>query len=348
MMNYDQHGVRTQNRRNVLDYIATKGIVSRQEIAENSGSSMTTVLAITDFLIKKHLVTVEGEIKTARGRPPQRLKYNPDGTKAIAMEYDGKNAKVAVCNGLGEELSFVESEVSNDIRVFFREELSQMIKTVAPRTRSILGAGISMSGDFSPNGDSFVFGAPTEIKGIEEFSELKREFTQNTGLNLYCYNDGNAAAWGEFLKRGKADYDLVFIYVGEGIGSGLILDGKLRSGNKYAAGEIGYMVYDPDFCTSNTRAGWFEQHLSKDRGKENRDKMEKLISLAIANVSNVLDVQTFVVNSSMGEVSLERIQALVNNLSLNPVYIDAPQCRHSALSGVATLVLAEEINKILE
>ena len=348
MTNYDQHGVRTQNRRNVLDYIATKGIVSRQEIVEHTGSSMTTVLAITDFLIKKHIITVEGEIKTARGRHPQRLKYNPDGIKAIAIEYDGKNAKVALCNALGEELSFIESEVSDDIRVFFREELPPLVKSVAPMTRTILGAGISMSGDFSPDGEFFIFGAPSEIKGIDEFSSLKKEFCENIGLNLYCYNDGNAAAWGEFLKRGRLDDDLVFIYVGEGIGSGLILDGKLRTGNKFAAGEIGYMVYDPDFRTSNARAGWFEQNLSNDKGQDKCENVEKLISLAIANVSNVLDVQTFVVKSFLGDASLDHIQKIVDKLSLNPVNIVAPLCRHSALSGVATLVLNEEINKILE
>ena len=199
-----------------------------------------------------------------------------------------------------------------------------------------------MPGDFSPDLSRMVFGAPSEIQGIDEFKELRDEFMKNTGLNLYCFNDGNAASWGEYLERGDKKDDLVFIYLGDGLGAGIVLDGKLRNGSRYSAGEIGYMVFDPAFRTSNLRPGWFENNISDDKDQSD------LLSLAIANVSNVLDVDLFVLNSAKGNEIIERIQEKVKGLALNTVRIEAPICNNSVISGTARLVISREIERILE
>ena len=342
MTNYDQHAVRTQNRRNVLDYIVSKGTVSRQDISKDLGSSMTTVLAITNFLVDKGLVTVKGQIKTAKGRHPQLLHYRPDGAKAISIDYDAKRACVALCDSIGKEIASTEASVSNNISCFFRKELPQMVEQVTKGQKNILGAGIAMPGDFSPDLSKMVFGAPSEIQGIDEFIQLRNEFIKSTGLNLYCFNDGNAAAWGEYLERGGKEEDLVFIYLGDGLGAGLVLDGKLRSGSRYSAGEIGYMVFDPAFRTSILKPGWFENNISSDKDQSD------LISLAIANVSNVLDVDLFVLNSTSGNEMISLIQDKVKNLALNTVRIEAPLCNNSVISGTARLVISREIERILE
>jgi glucokinase len=60
-------------------------------------------------------------------------------------------------------------------------------------------------------------------------------------------NDVNLGTLGEFaLGAGRGTKDMVGIFVGTGVGGGLILDGKLRSGFRHAAAEVGHMVVFAD------------------------------------------------------------------------------------------------------
>lgn len=63
------------------------------------------------------------------------------------------------------------------------------------------------------------------------------------GCKVYVENDANAAAYGEYIAGAARDYrDAVVITLGTGIGSGIILAGKLLRGFNFAAGEMGHTV----------------------------------------------------------------------------------------------------------
>jgi glucokinase len=67
------------------------------------------------------------------------------------------------------------------------------------------------------------------------------------GLPAVLENDANAAALGEFrYGAGKGANSLVYLTVSTGIGSGIILDGKIWHGLKDGAGEVGHMTLLPD------------------------------------------------------------------------------------------------------
>ena len=58
-------------------------------------------------------------------------------------------------------------------------------------------------------------------------------------------NDVNVGAWGEYCAgAGKDHGDQMAIFVGTGIGAGLVLNGKLYHGPRYTAGEIGHTVIE--------------------------------------------------------------------------------------------------------
>jgi glucokinase len=67
------------------------------------------------------------------------------------------------------------------------------------------------------------------------------------GCPVYLGNDVNVGAVGEHaLGAGKGHKNLVAIFVGTGIGGGLILNGRLYRGVRYTAGELGHMVLQAD------------------------------------------------------------------------------------------------------
>lgn len=67
------------------------------------------------------------------------------------------------------------------------------------------------------------------------------------GVAVLVDNDVNVGAWGEFkVGAGKKFGDMLAIFVGTGIGGGLVLDGKLYRGALGIAGEIGHTTINPE------------------------------------------------------------------------------------------------------
>jgi glucokinase len=63
------------------------------------------------------------------------------------------------------------------------------------------------------------------------------------GMPVFVENDVNAGTYGEYaLGAGQGARDMVGIFVGTGVGGGLILNGSLRQGARGAAGEVGHMI----------------------------------------------------------------------------------------------------------
>jgi glucokinase len=71
---------------------------------------------------------------------------------------------------------------------------------------------------------------------------LKELLEKDLGIPVTVENDVNAGTWGEYrLGAGVGVRDLVGIFVGTGIGGGLVLDGRLYRGSRGKAGEIGHI-----------------------------------------------------------------------------------------------------------
>lgn len=61
------------------------------------------------------------------------------------------------------------------------------------------------------------------------------------GAPAVLLNDAQAAAWGEFRARDDGLCDLMFVTVSTGIGAGVVLDGRLRTGRTGLAGHLGHV-----------------------------------------------------------------------------------------------------------
>lgn len=85
-----------------------------------------------------------------------------------------------------------------------------------------------------------------------------------TGKTFFLANDADSAAYGEFIAgAGKGTENFVMITLGTGVGGGVIIDGKIRSGFNGAGGELGHTVIqmNGEACTCG-RNGCFEAYAS--------------------------------------------------------------------------------------
>ena len=89
-------------------------------------------------------------------------------------------------------------------------------------------------------------------------------FTKEIPLPTVIDNDANAAALGEAVFANEEGYrHMVFITLGTGVGGGVIIDGKIYSGNKNVGAEVGHMsiMVDGRVCNCGNIGCW-EQYAS--------------------------------------------------------------------------------------
>src|SRR5438876_2150548 len=159
------------------------------------------------------------------------------GTKILAGLFDASlecigTAKVSTKaqRGLDNVISRIERCVRDAV-----DEADLSIKQVA-------GVGIGAPGavDF---GTGTVMFAPN-LEGWKDVP-LKKDLEKQLGVPVFVENDGNIAVLGVHVVELKSKpRSVVGIFVGTGIGGGLIIQGELFSGFNHTAGEIGHMVID--------------------------------------------------------------------------------------------------------
>ncbi|MFQ5861144.1 MAG: ROK family protein [Dehalococcoidia bacterium] len=108
--------------------------------------------------------------------------------------------------------------------------------------RPIAGIGVAAAGPVeSATG---ALHNPPNLPGWDGVA-LKPPWEEQFHLPVWVDNDANLAALGEHrYGAGQGISDLVYLAVGTGIGAGVILDGRLVTGSRGMAGELGHMTID--------------------------------------------------------------------------------------------------------
>lgn len=173
---------------------------------------------------------------------------------AIGIDIGGTNTVFGIVTREGEVLAegSIKTKEFNEIEVFVAA-LYELIELTLKRLDSpykVIGYGIG-----APMGNinkgTIEYAATLPWKGIVPLSTY---FNKHTPLPVIVTNDANAAAVGEMIYGGaKGMKNFVVITLGTGLGSGLVVDGKLVYGEDGFAGELGHTSIRPGL--SNRECG---------------------------------------------------------------------------------------------
>jgi glucokinase len=127
-----------------------------------------------------------------------------------------------------------------DLAAVVSEHIKKLVAE-SGRDMQLIGAGIG-----APCGNFFSgcieFAPNLRWKGILPIGKL---FEERLGCGVRITNDANAAALGEMIFGGaKGMKDFLFITLGTGLGSGIVVNGELVYGQDGMAGEIGHVIMD--------------------------------------------------------------------------------------------------------
>lgn len=143
---------------------------------------------------------------------------------------------------------------------------------------SIAGIGVGIAGQIDPKSGTIL--ASGNLKWVDV--PLQANLSAALKIPVTVTNDVRAATWAEWLYgAGKGSHDLICLFVGTGIGGGIVINGKILNGFSNTAGEVGHMIVQKDGapcscgnfgCWEAYASGWGIAHRTRKMLKENPDK----------------------------------------------------------------------------
>lgn len=243
----NQDGASAHNRRVIIDALRSNGPVSRADLARATSLTKQTVSNIVEHLTNEGFIEALPAVKQGRGQPftPYRLIAN--GAFAIGLQIDRFLVRAVLVDFLGKPLSQVEAPIRSEDPEGGVEVISRLIADLradlarrnGTSKNRIVGLGVAMPGPFGrqeENEDRWVMSAWQRYP-------LRQVLTDRTGLEVEIQNDASAAAIAERMIGAAGGLDNVAcLFLGFGIGTGLILNGEVFRGARGNAGEIGMIL----------------------------------------------------------------------------------------------------------
>jgi glucokinase len=169
------------------------------------------------------------------GLTPYVIGVDLGGTKILAAVVDREGRIVAES-----KLKTQAKKGPQTVIQRIAEAAQQAVQKAGLDEDQVKAVGIGAPGPIDP--DSGTLYNPPNLPGWDQVA-LGPILSEALGMPVFLENDVNLGTLGEHnLGAGRGTSDMIGIFVGTGIGGGLILDGKLRSGYRHAAAEIGHMI----------------------------------------------------------------------------------------------------------
>lgn len=382
MKSFLPNDIKDENRKIIFEILLQNPELAKVELTEKTTMSFVTVSKIVSFFEKINLLSVSGESRDGSGglgRKRVVYRFNENSYVTIGVQIIGKKVIAVLVNLYSEVISSYSLETQTpfyekDFLLTFVEVVHRMKRFAKEKNATILGVGIGVDGAINNREKTIRMKIDGNKEDDYPYEEIIQRLESEIGLPIILENDVNASTIAEFSKLdrfGDGPSDLVQIALGEGIGSGIILDKKLHRGFRASAGELEYLCFDPDYVKAPSSVGWLESklninHLSETFGFDVNqiDKMteeaadqcvtyiSRLLALAITNIISFLDLDQVILSGKT--ITLfsnhhieQKIGQYIKQLTGFEPVIRLNLSDQSTATGVAILALQKEMTKII-
>jgi glucokinase len=216
-------------------------------------------------------------------------------------------------------------------------DIHETVQKLIQKNEHFEAAGVGMAGQIDSKTGDVNFAPNLRWSNFPLGSELEKKLQ----IPVKVTNDVRAAAWGEWLYgAGRGSKDLICLFVGTGIGAGIVSDGNMLIGNNNAAGEVGHMTIDLNgpLCSCGNR-GCFEAFAG---GWAITRRAKEIISQDFLEGKNFLDLMGCEIDQVTGRHVIEAYQ------QKSPLAIKVvEEVKEALIAGVANLVNAFNPEKII-
>lgn len=248
----------------IMDALQHKGRATRVELAALTNLSQPTVNMLIGELVKEQAVISLGIAESTGGRRAELFALNSKRA-ALAAVLIKKDVIEAIVTDLEFHVELREKRLL-DKKASCTEELTSLLHMLFEKRTEIRALCIGVPGSVSADGE--VFSIPT-IPEWEHFG-LKEYLESRFSASVCVMNDMNAIAAGYLLGGEEHAQSFVYLHAeGAEVGAGIVIDGKLYSGFRSFAGEVGSMLLGKAERDTDKKASEADEgSVTSDTGKE--------------------------------------------------------------------------------
>jgi|SRR5271157_1459079 len=256
----DQVWVRKINRAIILQVFRTHPALSRAHLATETGLNPSTVSSIVGELIQEDLIREADLIQSSTGRPGRLLELNPEDGCALGIEINVDYIEFLItdfaANVLWRQKQSIAPEIGQEEIMLQVSHLAKKASAfVQDRKSHLLGVGVGVPGLVDVSSGLLRIAPNLHWTNIPIRDVLAKHFD----CPIYVENEANAAALGEYYFGAVRNVkDFIYLSAGIGLGSGIVIDGKLFRGMFGYAGEAGHMTLDVngELCGCGKHGCW--------------------------------------------------------------------------------------------
>lgn len=353
---------RESGRQQVFDAIRQAGRIARIDIARDTQVSPATVTAITSELLAAGLIeeiTPESDRAGAkRGRPRVALKVRGAAHLIAGIKISDRSATVILVDFEGQTVGEYDQELPGP--VMSAEEMVGLVKralagacTAAGRSiADVSGVGLGLAGliDAARN---FVHWSPSlDQRNVE----LGRMLSDAMPVPFFLDNDANLVAKAEQLfGEARNISDFIVITIEQGVGMGIVIDGRIYRGERGCGAEFGHtkVQLDGALCRCGQR-GCLEAYVGDyallreanirgsaqpeedlsvlhSRAKAGDamarsifDRAGRMFAMGLANVINIFDPGLVILSGEQMSFDFLYSEDVLNRVKSSVVQVDVP------------------------
>lgn len=260
VISFNSRVIRNINRAVILNFIRERQPISRAEIARLSKLNKSTVSSIVAGLLQEELIVEELARISSVGRSPINIRLRTGKHLVGAISFDSALTRAAIVD--------IDGTLRHTTDITTRETTPRAFVARCVNDLNALrkhhhlgqfeGIGITVAGIVDPNRARVVFAPNLGWKDVDLLPMVREHCPEVE--NVAVENDAKASALAE-LWFGHHDINLsnfVFLSVGRGIGSGIVIDKKVLNGVSHFAGEFGHMtlIENGEPCSCGNLGCW--------------------------------------------------------------------------------------------
>lgn len=282
------------NQKILLNLILKQEVISRAELAKISKLSRPTVSSIIEDLKEQNFIMEIGFGTSGGGRRPMMIKINKENIFLIGIDINPDSITIALANMGLRILHLITTHIDStstkkQIIQHMFEGIDNLLQRSNIEEQLVMGIGISSPGQIDSK-SGYVYSSNT-IKNWNAVN-LKEIFEEKYKINTYVEHNVKAMALRELWFGNNQNLkNFIVIKAGNGIGAGIVTNGKIYLGSKGNSGEFGhtFISLDGPQCKCGSK-GCLEAHADLEAIK--RDILLQASKESKSNWRNAEEITT--------------------------------------------------------
>jgi predicted NBD/HSP70 family sugar kinase len=217
---------------------------TRGDILEVTGLSRMTVAQRVDGLLAAGLIREAGADRASGGRRPTRLEFDVEHSVVVAATVDTTHSRTTLTDLSGRILADRQIDVAVDngpekVLAAITDATHELLERRGLTIDRVSGVGLSVPGPVDP--ESQRPSQPPIMPGWDAYP-VGEHLHDVLPVPVLVENDANAMALGEYSTGYVDCRALCLVKVSTGIGTGIVIDGRVYQGIDGGAGDIGHVL----------------------------------------------------------------------------------------------------------